>query len=243
MRIVEGHFSVMKTAQRKKPEPLTLSFERQPVIYKFINAVRLGQAKEVAAFGARGDGKTFGALTAMIMHAKEHHAQGFELPVRVLAVRDSFANHKLTTIETLKKSLWQGAWRLTDQEHRAFFVAGDPPQVLVQLDLIGVDDQQQKDKLKLECHLVWFEEAAPSGYLGSAGIDEASWLVALTSARLPSHANPCIVTTNYPDFDHWTWQRFVIEKAEGTLYFRIPPGERASPEQRAQWSKALRNRP
>jgi hypothetical protein len=91
--------------------------------------------------------------------------------------------------------------------------------------------------------LVWFEEAAPSAYLGSAGIDEDSWLAALTSARLPSHANVCLLTTNYPDFDHWTWQRFVIEKAEGTTYFRIPPGERASAESRAQWSKALRGRP
>ena len=72
----------MKTAQRKKPEALNLSFEKQPVIWKFIQAVRLGQAKEVAAFGARGDGKTIGALTSMVMHAKEHHTQGFELPIR-----------------------------------------------------------------------------------------------------------------------------------------------------------------
>src|SRR5262245_6983335 len=234
----------MAVAQRlKRPEPLTLSFDKQPVMTKFINAVRLGKAKEVAAFGARGDGKTIGALTAMVMHAKEHHAQGFELPIRVLAVRDSFANHKLTTIETLKKSLWQGAWRLTDQEHKAFFMAGDPPQVLVQLDLVGVDDQQAKDKLKLECHVVWVDEAAPSAYMGSAGIDEDSWLVALTSARLLSHANPCLLTTNYPDSDHWTWERFVTSRAEGTMHFRIPPGERASPEQRAEWSRALRGRP
>src|SRR5262245_18246617 len=186
----------MKTAQQKKPQPLTLSFDKQPIIWRFIQAVRLGQAKEVAAFGARGDGKTIGSLTSLIMHAKEHHAQGFELPTRVLAVRDSFANHRLTTVETLKKSLWQGAWKLTEQDHKAYLVAGDRLQILVQLDMIGVDDQQAKDKLKMECHLVWFEEAAPSSYLGSAGIDEDSWLTALTSARLPSHANVCLLTTN-----------------------------------------------
>jgi hypothetical protein len=233
----------MKTAQPKKPEPLTLSFDKQPVMSRFVQAVALGRAKEIAAFGARGDGKTIGALTAMVTHANEHARQGFELPTRWLGVRDSFTNHKLSTIETLKKSLWQGAWKGTDQDHTWFFVAGDPPQILVRLDLIGVDIQEHKDKLKIECHGIWFEEAAPSSYLGSAGIDEDSWLTALTSARLPSHANPCVVTTNYPDVDHWTWQRWMIERAEGTLAFRIPTGERASPENRAQWSKALKGRP
>jgi hypothetical protein len=233
----------MKTAPRKKPEELNISFKDQPVMANFTQAVRFGHAAEIAAFGARGDGKTIGALSSFVMHAKEHHAQGFELPVRVLGVRDSFANHKLTTIKTLEKPLWQNAWKIHDQGHMAYFVAGSPPQILVELNLIGIDDQQAKDKLKMEVHIIWFEEAAPSAYLGNAGIDEDSWLIAFTSARLPSHANPRVVTTNYPDVDHWTWQRFVVEKAEGTRYFRIPPGERASAQQRMEWERALRNRP
>src|SRR5262249_48634084 len=63
----------------------------------------------------------------MVLHAKEHHAQGFELPIRVLGVRDSFANHRLTTVETLKKSLWQGAWKLTEQDHKAFLLPASAP--------------------------------------------------------------------------------------------------------------------
>jgi hypothetical protein len=226
----------MKTARRKKLDDLSISFEKQPVMWNFTQAVRFGQAAEIAAFGARGDGKTIGALSSFVMHATEHHAQGFELPVRVLGVRDSFANHKLTTIKTLEKPMWQGAWKIHEQGHVAYFVAGSPPQILVELNLIGIDDQQAKDKLKMEVHIIWFEEAAPSAYLGNAGIDEDSWLIAFTSARLPSHANPRVVTTNYPDVDHWTWQRFVVEKAEGTKYFRIPPGERASEAQRQEWN-------
>ena len=140
----------MKNAQPKKPEPLTLDYAHQPVAWKFIDAIARGLAKEIMALGARGDGKTVAALTAMPAHAKEHHAQGFELPTRWLGVRDSFTNHKLSTIETLKKSLWQGAWKGSDQDHTWFFVAGDPPQVLVRLDLIGVDTQEAKDKLKIE---------------------------------------------------------------------------------------------
>jgi hypothetical protein len=51
------------------------------------------------------------------------------------------------------------------------------------------------------------------------------------------------MTLNYPDEEHWTWQRFVVQQHPGTKYFRIPPGELASAAQRAEWSRALANRP
>jgi hypothetical protein len=52
-----------------------------------------------------------------------------------------------------------------------------------------------------------------------------------------------VATENYPDEDHWTWQRWILNQAAGTRYFRIPPGERASAEQRAEWARALAARP
>jgi hypothetical protein len=51
------------------------------------------------------------------------------------------------------------------------------------------------------------------------------------------------MTLNYPDEDHWTWQRFIVKPRASSAYYRVPPGERASESQRAEWREALAGRP
>ena len=58
-------------------------------------------AREIACFGARGDGKTFTALSIMIEHSRRHSNAGYKLPVRWIGVRDTFASHKENTVSTL----------------------------------------------------------------------------------------------------------------------------------------------
>jgi hypothetical protein len=53
-----------------------LNLDLEPVAGKFAMAVRDGAAREIACFGTRGDGKTFAALVAMIMHSVAHKAVG-----------------------------------------------------------------------------------------------------------------------------------------------------------------------
>ena len=197
---------------------------------------------EWAAFGTRGDGKTFGAFGAMIAHAQQHHAAGYPLPTKWLGAADTFASHVAKTHESLMEPLWRGTWTLKDQGHVAVFsVNGDE---LVHLRLLGVEDQAGMDRLRAACHGLWFEEPAPSSVLvQSSGLSESAWSLGITSCRLPSYKHPKILTLNYPDEDHWTWERFVTKPQANTGYVRIPPGELASAAQRELWKQALANRP
>jgi hypothetical protein len=200
------------------------------------------QPTEVAAFGTRGDGKTWGAFGAMIVHAQQHHAAGFPLPTKWLGAADTFQSHKSKTHESLLAPGWQGTWSLKDDGHLAAFVLDGAE--LVHLRLFGVEDQSGMDRLRAECHGLWFEEPAPSSVLvTSSGLSESAWGLGLTSRRLPTYRAPAIMTLNYPDEDHWTWRRFVTDQHPGTAYVRIPPGEYASAEQREEWTRALANRP
>ena len=232
--------------------PPTLDLRFGQTVYDFIQTAATGldcrcpadlrTAHEVAAFGTRGDGKTWGAVGAMVAHAKLHHAAGYPLPCKWLGVADTFASHKNKTHDSLRDPGWAGLWVVRGEGHTAEFVLDGT--VLVSLRLFGVEDQSGMDRLRAESHGLWFEEPAPASMLvQSSGLSSSAWGLGMTSLRLPSHCHPAIMTLNYPDEDHWTWQRFVVRQHPGSAYFRIPPGERASEAQRAEWAMALQDRP
>lgn len=224
-----------------------LNLELTPTGAKFADAIARGAADEIAAFGARGDRKTFSLLIATCLHANVHLAAGHPGPVKWMGVMDYFSSHKTKTHDTLKQARWQGLWRLSDGGHLAHAVVDG--RAIVEIRLMGIEDQGAIDRVRAECHCAWFEEVAPAAALvTSAGISEAAWGMALSSRRLPTHAHVSVITTNYPDSDHWSWRRFVTKDRPGdrdldTLYFRIPPGEAASPADRAAWARALATRP
>lgn len=202
----------------------------------------LTEVREVACLGTRGDGKTIVALGSMVQHALYHKSLGHALPTTWLGVRDTFEQHRLNVHRSLQHPLWQGHWTLHEQGHVAHFTMNRT--LLIRLHLFGVEHANALERLRTECHAIWFEEPAPvSGLVESAGISEDAWAVALTSRRLETYRNPAILTMNYPDEDHWTWQRFVERKHPGTRYVRIPPGERSSASQRREWAEALSGRP
>ncbi len=230
------------------PAPLQLTWG--DTIRELIESVVLGEAREIAVFGTRGDGKTQGVLGAMIAHAQVHAKRGYPLPTRWLGVADKFTSHENKTHWSLRDPMWQGVWNLEKSGHVAkAYVEGKP---LVHLELFGVPDLSEMERVRTECHGVWFEEPAPTMTMGdSAGMRVEAWEMAITSQRMPSYHHPAIMSLNYPDEDHWTWTRFYPGKGRigrhpsdrTRQWVRVPPGERATPAQREEWRNALRDRP
>lgn len=218
-----------------------LDTQLKPTAWDFASAIAMGAAPEIACFGPRGDGKSWAALWGMVMHAAEHHSRGYPLPVTWLGVRDTFVNHVGTTHKSLLGRAWEGGWELSQAGKLATY--RNQGAELVKLELVGAKERGDANKLRTECHCAWFDETAPAMDI-SEGIGADFWGVALSSVgRLPTHAPVAVLTSNYGDEEDWAWQRFYIQRATGTLFFRIPGGERAPGEYRARLAVAYANRP
>jgi hypothetical protein len=202
------------------------------------------EADETALVGIRGDGKTIAVLSAILAHAEVHKNNGFGLPVPWMAVRDSFANHKVTTLESLNKPLWRGKWKLYENNHLAAFRQGVGKDDLAILKLAGCDNMDSINKLRQEVVGVWVQEAAPVEESG--GVSETAYGIMNSSkGRVMTHHSPTLLDLNYPDEDHWVWKRFFTDPQPGTKAFRIPPRENKHVDP-SYWEKmeiALANRP
>ena len=218
----------------------TLRLEPTPTVSQAIAAVKDATHPEVVVWGPRGEGKTWGALIAMVAHAMEHQRRGHPLPVKWLGPTGTFEAHKSKTHDTLRAPGWGGCWRLSDQGHRAQFVLNRV--TLVDLRLFGAGDQDGLDRLRAEAHCAWFEEPAPAAEVGARGMTEQHWGMGRTSLRLePTHGHVALCTSNYPDEMHWTWRRWMGVPRADALVIRIPPRERTTAGQAAEWATAIKD--
>ena len=251
------------------PEARHAQLGFRPTIYEAIQAMRTGTmdgqpVRELALYGTRGDGKTWGVLGGMLAHAQAHAAAGHPLPVTWLGVRDTWASHRDNTIPTMQAADWKGAWQIQDGGRVAvggLDAGGGRFREVVRLRLFGIEDQGAMNRVRTETAGVWFEEPSPAGgEVDSSGVREEAWTLAMTSQRMATHARIAVMTLNYPDEDHWTWTRFAPpacpvrreDRATWTgvhpahpsrRWLRVPPGERALAVQRAEWLEALSDRP
>lgn len=221
-----------------------------PVASTFISAVAEGKADEILALGPRGEAKTISALIAMPCHAKLHEQAGFPLPVPWMGITDTFNSHKEKTHDSLKKPFWQGAWRLEDGGHKAIFRTNKDAVVV---SLFGIEDRGALDRVRKETCCSWIEEAAPTDE--GPGVPQDAMNIGITSQRVPTHAAVTMLTSNYPDPDHWLCERFKFVTGRSGLSahpddprritIQIPKGDNAhiTPEQRAKWMERLKDRP
>ena len=176
------------------------------VAFEFFSAVVENRAREICVYGPRGEAKTQTLLLAAVAHAERNQALGYPTPVKWIGVTDTHRAHVVKTIPSLHDPLWNGAWRVFDGDHLAVFFSGET--ALVAMELFGVEDQGAIDRLRMETVGVWFEEPVAVAVLDQKGISETAWMTAISSQRLPAYSHPAVITTNYPDEDHWTVKRF-----------------------------------
>jgi hypothetical protein len=191
---------------------IRLDLAERPGQSRFVSLAVDRAVRELAGFSARGAGKTTAALVAMILHAEHHRRDGGTLPTIWLACRDTFENHRLNLYKTLREPFWGGGWVLEDAGHVAVWQPGG-----VRMELMGVNDAAALNKLRTQCHGVWFEEAVP--VLQNVGLGEDAWQIALSSQRLePEAHHVALLTSNVGDTDHWARRRFIEDPVEGSRY-------------------------
>jgi hypothetical protein len=228
-------------------------FELQfgPTASALILSVSRGLASEILCIGTRGEGKICAALAGMGAHATEHKRAGFPLPVPWVGIMDTFQSHREKTHKSLMKPFWQGAWRIEDGGHTAVLNCGGVDGVV--LSLFGIEDTQAIDRARGEWACGWIDEAAPT--LEGVVVDELVFDVLATSLRVPTHFKVKLVSENFPDETHWTWERFKpLVGAWGVGYhpedrqrmtIMIPKGDspHLTDKDRAEWARALKDRP
>ena len=222
-----------------------------PTASALILAVSRGLASEILCIGTRGESKTCAALASMGAHATEHRKAGHPLPVPWAGIMDTFQSHREKTHKSLLKPFWQGAWRLEDGGHKAILNCGGIDGVV--LSLFGIEDTAAIDRARGEWACGWIDKAAPT--LEGGGVDELVFDVMATSLRVPTHAKIKLVTENFPEETHWTWERFKpVVGAWGVGYhpddrqrmtIMIPKGDspHLTDKDRAEWAQALKDRP
>jgi hypothetical protein len=195
------------------------------------------RASEKAAVAARGEGKTSAGLMSVTYHASQMPAELRPIPGAIL--RDTFANLDRTLISDFRRphpgsfqeELLRNGFRIR-KGGRLIELPG-----MWHAQVFGMDSDADLNKFQsLQLAWAWLEEPAPAAVADiGGGIQEAAWSLAQTSLRYPCPWRFRQITANYPEEEHWFWQRFYAapdlahlsqeERDKVRLLVRIPTGD------------------
>ncbi len=168
----------------------------------------------VVLIGPQGEGKTFGAVGAIM-----YHAQRFPYKIHGAVIRDRFTSIKTNTVRSIMKAAGS-IITFHDDGH----VMRGPN---FEADLFGVEDLADINKLQgSEYYFVWIEEPAPYFDIGSVGIREEVFDICHSrGGREEGAIDKIFVTMNPASKGHWTYRRFILHPEQDMEIIHIPYGE------------------
>jgi hypothetical protein len=201
---------------------LTLNpwIDANPVQRQFI----LSRELEAALFGPRGEGKTEAGFRRLTLHAAEQPEETRPIPWAV--IRDTWENLKRTTLKSL---LFPHPGSFCEKIRPLLQIKDGGKTVLFpgfwEINFFGIDSLGDLSRLQsLQLGGLWLEEPSPAAAEDiGGGLEERVVTVGITSLRHPCNWRTVQITSNYPDEDHWCWQRYAVRRT-GRI-FQIPRGE------------------
>ena len=234
-----GKIRPRRVTEQKEPESIDIKPSKTQA--EFI----ISQVFENCLLGPRGEGKTDAGIMGMTWHATQQPVETRPVPWGVF--RDTWTNLERTLLESFLNPRFDSF----PAQIRSRLVIKDGGRVLElpglwKAFLFGMNELADLNKLQsMQLGGLWLEEPAPAAVEDvGGGLDERVLLMGITSLRHPCKRRVQI-TSNYPDEDHWVWQRYGLTRHPKRQLFRIPSGENPAidDEYRDNMREALKDDP
>lgn len=230
-----------------------------PTVEEFIHATAVGSRAEMRVLilmAARGEGKTTGAVAALLALANRMQREGLGawLPIRVAVVRDTWTNLERTTLVSLAEFKAKGLPLEFVNSKKEALITYD--RLLLHFFFFGLDNRADADKLQgFACGALWLEEVAPAAELAT-GIPAEVLGLGATAVRQEGVPPRVLCTLNPPDEDHWILRveellehlnltevrvkRFVIPSGEKSRHFATLALAAETENERTEWEQAAK---
>ena len=175
------------------------------------------QAKADLFSSRMGEGKSTALAWSVLYHTR--HNPG----ARHAIIRDTWENIQATTMKTFFEWFPPGVFGTFHHTKRTFTWAEGIASG--EVEFLGMDDPQDASKL-MSRELAGFGIDEPAPAVGSAGVDETIFDIAMSRLRQPNMKwYTAKLAENNPDEVHWTYRRFVVPGTEGFKIWQPPAPE------------------
>lgn len=211
-----------------------LKFIPNPIQRQFIES----RAKADLFSSRMGEGKSAALAWSVFFHTRHNPGAQWYL------IRDTWENIRKTTMEEFFKWFPPGIMGSWHETHKEFTWAEGVAKGKV--GFIGMDSPDDATKL-MSRSMAGFGMDEPAPAIGSAGIDEMIFDIAMTRLRQEGMKwYAAKLAENNPDEAHWTYKKFVQPRVEGYEIWQPNRPENASnlpPSYYADMRKNLAHRP